>query len=345
MRLKDIYGQAMAKEQLRRSLARQQVSHAYLFAGPPGVGKKTAALAWAQALNCLAPVDDDACDACLTCLRIRNRNYPDVFWIEAGGESVKIEQVREIRQRALHPPYEGRYLVIILPQAENLTLEAANALLKLLEEPAPRTVFVLVSDRPQSLLPTVRSRCQAVNFYPLPRSQVASFLRDRGVAAQEAEWLASLAGGSLARALALLAEGTGRQRLLELWSAIWQRPRLVRLDLAAELAAQEGETVLGAFLDWLRDAWVWQVTSKRELLRNPDLPDHLPPDFPARQELARLRRLLVGAWRNMEQNAQRQLLWEVLLLDWPRAEAKEGSTRGGNGSRRPVQTSRKDILL
>lgn len=343
--MRDLYGQTVAKEQLRRSLARQQVSHAYLFGGPPGVGKKTAALAWAQALNCLNPADQDACDVCLACSKIKNRNHPDVLWVEAGGDSLKLEQVREIRQRAAYPPYEGRYLVIILLQAENLTLEAANALLKLLEEPAPKTVFVLVSDRPQNILPTVRSRCQAVNFRPLSRSLVVSFLRDRGAKAQEAEWLATLAGGSLTRALELLTGAANRRALLETWSRVWQGSRLELLNLAWALAEQEGETILNAFLDWLRDAWVWQETRQRELLHNPDLPDYLPPGLPARRELARLRRLLVGAWRNLEQNAQKQLLWEVLLLDWPRAVAEEGRTRSGKGSRRPVQAGRKNILL
>lgn len=340
MRLQDLFGQEIAKEQLRRSLLEERISHAYLFSGPPGVGKKTAALAWAQALNCLYPVGGDACDACPACRKVANRTHPDVLHIVPEGESIHLEQVREVRRRVLYQPYEGQRLVVILSDGDRLTAEAANALLKSLEEPAPWAVFVLVSDRPQDLLPTIRSRCQPVNFRPLPRQVIASFLKDRGISEEQAGFLASLAGGSLARAEKLQADETARRALLARWQQAWRGSLLERLSLARELANRETEIALGAFLVWLRDLWVWQETGSRDLLRNPDLVTYLPGRMLSHAELGALRRCLVRAWQRLAQNAQKQLLWEEVLLGWPSASNGEGRSSSGNSGRCPVSQSR-----
>ncbi|MGB9886948.1 MAG: DNA polymerase III subunit delta' [Moorellales bacterium] len=336
MRLGALYGQTVVKEQLRRALVDGRVAHAYLFFGPAGVGKKTAALAWAQALNCTEPRAGEACERCPACLKIRARSHPDLLWIEPSGASLRLEQLQEVRRRALHGPYEGRYLVVALVQAELLTPEAANALLKLLEEPGERIVFVLVSDRAQDLLPTVRSRCQAVRFRPLPRPVLARFLVEQGLGEPQAQRLAALAGGSLERAKALAAGSFPQELVREVWSLLWEGSVRRRLEWAERFKDQDGREWLELFLDWTRDVWVWLKTGRSDLLHDPELPDRLPANLPPPRELAALGRRILQARRALEQNAQKQLLWEVVFLGWPRAAASEGRTRGGKSSRGPV---------
>jgi len=218
-------------------------------------------------------------------------------------------------------------------------------LLKLLEEPTAPMVFVLVSDRPEDLLPTIRSRCQTVRFGPLPRAAVLSFLADRGFEGPQAQWAAALAGGNLERAKKLVSGDPKRSVMLRIWSGVWQAPARQRLELAQEMKEWEGREVVETFLDWLRDAWVWQRTGRKDLLHHPDLPEHLPRRLPSPEKLAALRRRLVGARKALDQNVQRQLLWEVLLLRWPQIGLEEGRSGSGKDSRGPVPASRKNILL
>lgn len=335
MRLEDLYGQPIAQRQLRQSLARGRISHAYLFSGPPGTGKKTAALAWAQALNCPRRTGDDACDQCPTCRGIQSGVHPDLILVRPQEASIRLEQVREIRRRITYGPCQARYLVVILVQAENLTLEAANALLKSLEEPSSRSVFVVVSDRPEEIPATVRSRCQTISFRPIPRKLVAEFLRQKGVSQEDAEWLATVSGGSLSRAEELAMQPAKRNWLLELWYRVWRESGLEVLRLAKEAAAADGSEVVTAFTTWLRDLWVWARTGQKEWLRDPKAVENLPAGVSG-AEIKRLRRTLAAAWAGLERSVQEQLLWEVLFLQWPRTDGEERRTRGGKGSRRSV---------
>ena len=148
-----------------------------LFAGPSGVGKRLTALAVAQALNCTntsqgsglrAEGSVDACGACAACTRIARGVHPDVLFVEPGDSgAIKIDQVRDIVDRAQYRPFEGRRRVVIIDEADALVQPAQNALLKTLEEPTPSSVFILVTSRPDMLLPTVLSRCPQLRFRPL----------------------------------------------------------------------------------------------------------------------------------------------------------------------------------
>lgn len=328
MRINDLYGQSIVKRQLLQTIVRNQVAHAYLFGGPPGSGKRTAAMAFAQALNCLQPSDGDACDQCPACRKIRLGSHADVIWVEPEGESFRLEQVREIQKRASRRPYEGRWQIVTLSQADHLTAEAGNALLKLLEEPSPANIFILISDRTSEMLPTVQSRCQMVHFRPLDAGTVASFLKDRGAGDSTADWLASQAQGSLGKALELMeaSEGAEKERdsLLNIWSKIWTAERLELLSLAKQLADRDGNAVMTHFTEWIRDAWIWRETGDKSLMRNSGLVELLPPCLPPGYDLAKLNHALLLAWDGLNRNLQKQLMWEVLLLNWPQPVAGEG---------------------
>jgi DNA polymerase-3 subunit delta' len=219
-----VRGQVPAVETLRRALAADHVHHAYLFEGPEGVGKELAAFGLAQALVCEArpPGTADACGTCRACVRAVPRGeggrpaHPDVTVIARGlydpvtigrrtpeTQDISIDQIRTlVLARSAFAPTEGKAKVFLVRRAEELSLSAANALLKTLEEPGSRTHFVLLSSVADSLMPTIRSRVQRVRFGPLGEALVTSLLVERGVDGAQAAALARLSGGSMATALA-----------------------------------------------------------------------------------------------------------------------------------------------
>ena len=195
---------------LSRSIAGASLPPSLIFSGPEGVGKRAAALAVAQALNCPSPVAEsesglvlDACGSCPACGRIARGTHPDVQTIAPGESgSIKIEQVREAIAGAAYRPFEGRRRVFLVEEADALVPAAQNALLKTLEEPRPGSVFILIAAKADTLLATVRSRCSRLRFGPLTAGEVASVLvRDRGYGEREARAVAALADGSVSRAL------------------------------------------------------------------------------------------------------------------------------------------------
>src|SRR5262245_24165700 len=203
MPFSSIAGHRPVIDLLSRSLGHNTLPPSLVFAGPDGVGKRLTAVALAQALNCTRPVDGQACGACPSCTRIARGVHADVLVVEPGDSgTIKVDQVRDAIDRAAYRPFEGRRRVVIVEEADALVPEAQNALLKTLEEPPPASVFVLVTTRPDVLLPTVQSRCQRLRFGPLSAADVAAVLvRDHGFAEADARAAAAASDGSVGRAL------------------------------------------------------------------------------------------------------------------------------------------------
>jgi DNA polymerase III subunit delta' len=204
---RDVVGHTRLIDLLARSVAAHTLPPSLVFAGPDGIGKRLAAISVAQALNCTAVSRQpsalvDACGVCAACSRIARGVHPDVLLVEPGDSgAIKIDQVREIIDRAGYRPFEGRRRAVIIDNADSLVSAAQNALLKTLEEPPPSSVFMLVTSRPDVLLPTVRSRCPQLRFRPLPEGDLARALAARGYSQSEARAVAANADGSLGRAL------------------------------------------------------------------------------------------------------------------------------------------------
>jgi DNA polymerase III subunit delta' len=211
MPFRAITGHRPLLELLARAIARDTLPPSLIFAGPTGVGKRLTATALAQALNCERPIDyaagKDACGVCASCKRIARGVHADVLVIEPGDSgSIKVDQVREAIDRTAYRPFEGRRRLVVVDEADALIPEAQNALLKTLEEPPSASVFVLITARPDVLLPTVRSRCQRLRFGPLAPADVAGVLiREHGIDATVAHAAAAASDGSIGRAL----EGSG----------------------------------------------------------------------------------------------------------------------------------------
>ena len=202
MPFRDVVGHVRLINLLSRSVSGGTLPPSLLFAGPAGTGKHLTALAVAQALNCLTPANGDACGTCPACARIARGVHPDVLLIAPGDNgSIKIEQVRDVIDRAQYRPFEGRRRVVIIDDADALVVPAQNALLKTLEEPTPSSVFILVSARPDMLLLTVLSRCPQLRFRPLSADEIAAALMARGHKEAEARAVAATADGSLGQAL------------------------------------------------------------------------------------------------------------------------------------------------
>ncbi len=308
MVLDQVVGQERVKAFLTAALQSGRVPHALLFHGPQGVGKHAAALAMAQALVCRE--DPVGCSTCTQCRRAARLIHPDVTAIFPAPKSmndsderaildqwatdpyrrtdpwpaatISIERIRAIRLGSSMRSFEGGARVTLIADADRMRPEAANALLKILEEPPGNSYFILITDRPNALLPTILSRCQQVRFSPLPEAVIASGLVSRrDLAETEAENVARLACGSFRRALELLDEDIGarRDKAVDLLRCSFRKEydQVVYVErlLEEEDANSLRELLMLATL-WLRDAMVWQALGgEAASLANQDVLDRL----------------------------------------------------------------------
>jgi len=170
MALRDVIGQESAVSILLRTIHRERIPSAYLFAGESGIGKKFTALNLAKALNCQSSeprAKMDACDRCPSCKKIDAVSHPDVLLISPRGGQIRIEEIRAIDEMLSFKPFEGRKKIVVVDEADAMNPYAANAFLKTLEEPPEGSLIILVSSKPDRLPDTIRSRCSRVNFTPL----------------------------------------------------------------------------------------------------------------------------------------------------------------------------------
>ena len=289
MPFRDIVGHRRLVGLVARSIRRGTLPPSLIFAGPDGVGKRLLAIAAAQALNCQNPQttamgEIDACGTCASCSKIDRGVHPDVLVVEPGDTgTIKIDQVRDVIDRAGYRPFEGRRRAVIIDQADALVPQAQNALLKTLEEPPSASVFLLVTSRPDALLPTVLSRCPRLRFRLVDADDVAAVLMKQGRSEAEARATAATADGSVGHALAAsgreLADARGvAVRVLEQAAANDDMRR--RLDSTKELLARTGAggaadreqlaVNLRAMASLLRDAELL-ATGATTALANPDV--------------------------------------------------------------------------
>jgi len=330
-----VIGQSRAVSLLQRSLERSSLAPAYLFVGPAHVGKMTLALNLAQALNCEAP--ESPCGECVSCQKIVSAKHADVQIIDLSQNGdltetenrakISVDQIEQLQHSASLPPFEGRYRVYIIDGAELLSAGAANRLLKTLEEPVGKIVFILLTANERLLPATVVSRCQRVELFPLAVSEIETALnRNWGIESQKAELLARLSHGCLGWALddgLLQRWAERRDKSLDIINGDFEE----RIAYAAQLTTQFSQNrvlvqeTLDLWLDWWRDLLLVKVELS-DAITNIDRVATLI-DMAKSYQLVQIRTFIDSiraAGEQLRQNANPRLVLEVLMISIPEAE-------------------------
>jgi DNA polymerase-3 subunit delta' len=325
-----VVGQSRAVSLLQRSLERGSIAHAYLVVGPPHVGKMTLALDLAQAVNCQQK--EPPCGVCDSCQKIASGKHADVqiIGLEANNNSaeISIDRIREIQHSSNLPPFEGRHKVFIIERAELMSTEAANCLLKTLEEPAAGIIFILLTTSGRVLPATVVSRCQQLELPPLPAAEVENVLSQRwGVEGQRAGLLARLSHGCLGWAISAASDErllNQRAERLEGLLNVIGGDYAVRFAYVPQLVAWFGqsrglvEEILDLWLDWWRDLLLVKLGSG-DSVTNIDHQSMLV-DMAGGYRLEEIRAVINGiqaTGEQLRQNANPRLAFEVLMLSIP----------------------------
>jgi len=252
-----LLGNDWAVNLLRGQIVQDRLSHAYLFTGPQGVGRRTLALRLAKAVNCEdAPARGDFCGKCRACSGFGQMGHPDLHIVqrEEGDRDIKVGAVRELSRMLALTPYEANYQVALLIDFERASVQAANALLKTLEEPAQRVLLLLTAESGESLPATIASRCEALRLRPMPGKELAAGLAEqRGIGQDEAKLLARVSGGRAGYALRLSEDSeqmAQRGEWLEDFTQILSQSRVERFAYAQQLS-KDKEGMRGALTVWL----------------------------------------------------------------------------------------------
>lgn len=275
MAFKDILGNERQKKILRKALQKDRIPNSMLFCGLEGVGKKSLALVLAKAMNC-EKKKDDACEVCSPCKAISRDNFPDVMVIYPDGNIIKIDQIRILKQTAYLKPMVGQKRVFIVVEAEKMNEEAANSLLKILEEPPLFSHIILVTHNPDVIKPTIKSRCQILSFQPVSREDIEKILLEKGFGKERAKIIALLVGGNLKKALNLEWEEiqAKRAKAWELFLSLLKKEKvatfLKNYVSSRSLRREELEEVLEIFSSFCRDLILIKEKSDIRLLMNPD---------------------------------------------------------------------------
>ncbi|MEA3406965.1 MAG: DNA polymerase III subunit delta' [Chloroflexota bacterium] len=313
-------GHEWAVDYLRGAIKSQHISHAYLFTGPANIGKTHLAREMAAALNCLGDVPP--CGTCSACIKTERGTHPDVTIVEPEGGRLKIDQVRELQHTLSLSPVEGRWRVCIITDFQKATTEAANALLKSLEEPPSRVVLLLTATDADLLLPTIVSRCQVLALRPVPLARLEKALRERLNGDEErARLIARLSAGQVGWALSAIEEGNRlekRREHMETLLELLGQGRAARIQ-AAERLSKAGDLVeiIKLWQGWWRDLLL--VSSNCEdLVVNIDFLDSLRQIAQqyAFVEAEAAVRDLEATLEQLDRNVNARLALEVLLLGW-----------------------------
>ncbi len=259
-----IIGHQQIIDQLQHTVASGRIAGAYLFVGPTGVGKETVAHYFAQLIFCQQETQSPTvCGTCLACRKVNSGNHPDLQLIRPEGSLLKIGQIRELQRQVIYEPLEASRKIYILTDVDRMNPEAENCLLKTLEEPPAASVLILLTSNVQALLPTTRSRCQILQFRPMPTQELAEILVDRfSVVPKQATALAIAAGGSVGKALTQLENGDPLTEQVP--EILRETDRLAAFRLAEDF--KNNPDTLGELVTWYRDLLFLQQGAPRELI-------------------------------------------------------------------------------
>lgn len=327
----NIFGHDWAVNLLKSHASSDKLRHAYLLVGPEGVGRRTLALRFAQALNCEnPPIPGEFCGECRTCRQIGSMTHPDLDLLipEEGHKDILIDQVRELQHHLALAPYIAPYRIALLPDFQRATTQAMNALLKTLEEPADKVVLLLTANALENLLPTIVSRCEVIRLRPASLKEAQAYLQsEHGVSKEKAYLFAHLTSGRIGAAIKLAADPdalSDRERYLEDFLSLLPAPRYKRFKLANALskpydkAREKTGEVLPIWLSFWRDVFVRSSGADLPLV-NVDIEDKVN-QVAAKIDVRTARELVIAhekAFQQLDLYANVRLLIETLMLRWP----------------------------
>ena len=328
----NLLGHEWAVDMLRQHAAHDEIRHAYLFCGPPGLGRRTLALRLAQALNCTKPLAPGVpCGQCRDCKQIEAMQHPDMNVIQAldgdnlpkEGGTLKVDQIREVQRSLSLKPYQAKYRVALFLRFQEANDNAANALLKTLEEAPAHAILLLTADTPEQLLPTIISRCEILRLRPLPIESVEADLIYHGVDEERARLLAHISGGRPGYARRLVDDVIlleKRDERLNDLQTLLPAARVEKFSYADKLS-KDKDAMRQAITIWLsywRDVMLRVAGAETPLI---NIDRNMEIEFLAgRLNLSTARRVvsdLENALEKMDRNVNSRLLAEVLLMDWP----------------------------
>jgi DNA polymerase-3 subunit delta' len=316
-----IVGHQWAVDLLAHSIEQGRLAHAYLFVGPPRIGKSTLAQVFAQTIQCTG--QEKPCGVCRSCQLALADRHPDVLTIAPDNGRIKIESIRELQHVVSLSPVEGPYRVCVISQVDLATLSAANSLLKTLEEPPARVILVLTADRGDLLLPTLVSRCQVLTMRPLSTEHIVAALSARGVESDRARLVGHLARGRMGWALDAVQDDRllqQREQVLSSVVTLGEATYRDRFSWAEQLSKSPDQIleVLETLASWWRDILI-VASGSRAPLANVDRHAQLG-EWAGRYGIGTAKEMLRCirdmAWR-LERNANVRLALEVLALDLP----------------------------
>lgn len=323
----DLTGHDWAVDMLKKHILHGTTRHAYLFSGPPGLGRRTLALRFAQALNCPTPVEASTpCGVCRDCKQIESMKYADLTIVQSDSEGgiLKVDQIREARRILTLKPYMSKYRVALFLRFHEANDNAANALLKTLEEAPSYAVLILTADNPEQLLPTIVSRCEVLRLRPLRVEEVQRELESRGLESSRAKLIAHISGGRMGYAVRLIEYDAlleKREERLNDLLALLPASRVEKFKYA-DLLSKDKDALRQTILLWLsywRDVMLRAAQAKTPLVnvdRNVEI-----EDLAEKMDLSSARNVVSGlenALEKLERNVNPRLLAEVLLMDLPK---------------------------
>lgn len=317
----EIIGQPRLVEALKGSIQKNQISHAYLFIGPRGIGKEALARAFVAGILCQSPMDERPCGHCPACLELKRGHLKDFIRVapEEGQRTIKIRQIRDLIAGVASKTYDGAMRVILISQAEAMTPEAQNALLKSLEEPEPGNVFIITAENREKILPTIRSRCQTMTLEPLPEEGIRRLLTLRGYAAQgtQTDRLVAECGGNPGRVLASI-ENTGSESIKKeafaVICAILNKDIMPIFSFSEKMGKSKENSA--EVVDYLIDAFesLFRVqTGGAAFGSNPSWMNQVLPHLAPGQAKTALDALFALS-KNLQYNVNLRLQWESTLL-------------------------------
>lgn len=324
----DLTGHEWAVDMLKKHIVHGTTRHAYLLAGPPGLGRRTLAVRFAQALNCPTPIETGIpCGRrCRDCKQIESMKHADLTIVQSDAEGgiLKVDQIREARKTLILKPFMSKYRVALFLRFQEANDNAANALLKTLEEAPSYAVLILTADNPEQLLPTILSRCEVLRLRPLPVGEVQKALEGRGVETPRARLIAHISGGRMGYALRLIENDTllerREERLNDLLTLL-PATRVEKFAYADKLSKDKDamRQTISFWLSYWRDVMLRAAQAETPLVnvdRNLEI-----EDLAGKMDLSSARTVVGGlenALEKLERNVNPRLLAEVLLLDLPK---------------------------